>query len=286
MKHVALAGLFVTLASTAYAADPAIEEAAPPLSPQISGHAEFYLGGLDVSISSPFQEYDETVWVYGGAARINVPFADRWNIQGDAIIDHIAIDDDDGGDLTGYGGALHAYWRDPNAYAFGFFGTLTQFENEASDAESFTFGPEAQMYFGNLTLYGQAWYGQLVFDNAPNHFDMWGIRAVARYFVQPNLRLDGELAYHNANMDLFDIDIDTFSVALQGNYRFDNTPLTVFGRYQFDTLTASQPGIGDQDLDTHKFVVGLKASFGTGTLFDEDRYGATMDTIRPNYLIY
>ena len=28
---------------------------------------------------------------------------------------------------------------------------------------------------------------------------MWGIRGVARYFVQPNLRLDGELAYHTSS---------------------------------------------------------------------------------------
>jgi hypothetical protein len=289
MNRFVLAGLFAALASGgAYAADPTIEEAPPVAAPQISGHAEFYLGGLDLSMSSPFGDYDDTVWVYGGAARINVPFAERWNIQGDAIIDHISLADEGGGDITGYGGALHAYWRDPNSYALGVFGTLTQFDGDGGEADSFTVGPEGQMYFGNLTLYGQVWYGQLDFDMAPDSFDMWGIRGVARYFFQPNLRLDGELAFHNSNadFDFGDVDIDTFSVALQANYRFENTPLTVFGRYQFDTMQFTQPLIPEQDLDTHKFVVGLRASFGTGTLFDEDRHGATMDTNRSNYLIY
>ena len=289
MKHLALAGIIATLATTAYAADPTIEEAAPVSGPQISGHVEFYLGGLDMTFEFEGEEETETGWAYGGAARINVPVSERWNIQGDAIVDSLSIDDVD---LTGYGGALHAYWRDPNSYAFGMFGTLTEFTSDGDDvAGSYTVGPEAQVYFGNLTLYGQAWYGQLGFDGPgvpSDDFDMWGIRGVARYFLQPNLRLDGELAFHGSSLDVGvgDVEVDTLSVAFQANYRFENTPLTMFGRYQFDTLDFTAPFSSDQSLDAHKLVVGLRASFGTGTLFDEDRYGATMDTVRPNYLLY
>ncbi|TPK13734.1 hypothetical protein FJ872_20115 [Mesorhizobium sp. B2-5-9] len=86
-------------------------------------------------------------------------------------------------------------------------------------------GPEAQLYFGNLILYGQASVGQLTISDF--HGDQWGVRAVARYFVRKNLRLDAELDF--SRTDYNGTNEDVVGAAVQAMYRFDETPWAVFG---------------------------------------------------------
>ncbi|WP_210235490.1 hypothetical protein, partial [Mesorhizobium sp. M8A.F.Ca.ET.165.01.1.1] len=95
---------------------------------------------------------------------------------------------------------------------------------------TFTVGPEAQAYFGNVTVYGQVYYGQLRASGEPEHFDNWGGRGVVRYFAQDDLRFDGELGF--SRLSGFGGHFDTFTAALQATYRFSGTPWSVFGRYQ------------------------------------------------------
>ena len=70
--------------TSAFAAD-----ALPPLAeetvatPRISGYGELYLGGLR------FVGDDYTTRAGGGAARVNIAFAQRWNLQGDLTYDRI-----------------------------------------------------------------------------------------------------------------------------------------------------------------------------------------------------
>ena len=81
------------------------------------------------------------------------------------------------------------------------------------------------------------------------------------------------------------MDVDTVALALQAMYRFSDTPFSVFGRYQFETTSFDAAGpFNDEDIDSHKLVVGLRASFGSSTLIEEDRNGATMDTFRSNLI--
>lgn len=261
------ASLVVT--SAAFAADAILPIATEPVAPHISGYGELYLGGLQLS----FFGDDDSLRAGGGAGRVNIPFADSWNVQIDGTYDRIW---EDGDYVDGLGGAVHAYYRDPQRFAAGLFATYKRYGNNFSDDVSdYTVGPEAQVYFGNLTLYGQAYYGK--FDLDFDHPTEWGARAVARYFVQPNLRLDGEIAFNR--FDAGFANFDTVSVAAQAMYRFEGTPWSLFGRYQYDRTP-----IQSEALTTNKYLIGLRASFGTGTLFDEDRNGATMDTYRSNFI--
>lgn len=279
MKRIFLGALFTGVASSAMAADAAVD--APATVPGMSGYGEFYLGGINARTGGE----SDTRWSLGGAARLNTPFDERWNLQADATVDYFDAGSD-GASATSYGGALHLYWRDPNAYAIGGFATLSEYRmDDAGDSTTWTVGPEAQVYIDNVTLYGQVYFGQteLVED-----MDVAGLRGVVRYFAQPNLRFDAELGYRKTSWDgsLFDIDVETVSAALQANYRFDGSPMTVFGRYQYDDASMSVSGMGDDNTKSHKFVLGLRASFGTGTLLEEDRYGATMDTGRSNAMSF
>ncbi|SDA44022.1 hypothetical protein [Mesorhizobium qingshengii] len=241
--------------------------------PHISGYVEAYLGGL--YLSSDFGHENATT--AGGAGRVNFPIDSRWNIQADAIVDSLWVQGDN---LYGYGGAVHGYWRDPSAYALGGFATLNGYGGDFGGPKiyNFTVGPEAQVYMGNVTLYGQVYYGQLRASGESEHLDNWGGRAVVRYFAQDNLRFDGELGY--STISLGGEHLNTVSGALQAMYRFSGTPFSMFGRYQIDHLS-----VAGQSENIHKYVVGLRASFGSDTLLDEDRNGATMDTYRPNIIL-
>jgi opacity protein-like surface antigen len=277
MKRVLSTTFFAMMASTALAADPVYEVEQAVRS--VSGYGQIYVGGVWVN----FDDFDDSAWTFGGSGQVNVPFADFWNVQGGLTADAVSED----GTLYALGGAVHVNWRDPSSYALGVFADATTYEFSGDDGFfgdiwDWRVGPEAQIYFDRVTLYGQAYYGQLEIDEAPVNLDQMGVRGVVRYFAQDNLRFDGEIGFHQISADGEDGELNTFSAALQAMYRFDGSPLSVFGRYQFDTTSVDW---GDLDVDTHKVVVGLRASFGTGTLLEEDRNGATMDTWRSNMLV-
>ena len=289
MYRMLIGAALAAMSTSAFAADYVQQE--PVSAPHISGHVEAYLGGLWLHASDPFGGGGESEdgWTAGGAGRINFPLNERWNIQTDAIVDSAWID---GENVYGYGGAVHAYWRDPSRFAVGGFATYTRYGGDGIDdfdPYSYTVGPEAQVYFGNVTLYGQAYYGQLENYFGDTSGDLWGVRAVLRYYAQPDIRLDAELGYQKLDLGgggAFIVpNVKTFSAAAQVTYRFAGTPWSVFGRYQFEHATENFGPLSSK-ADIHKFVVGLRLNFGTGTLIDEDRNGATMDTVRPSAILY
>jgi opacity protein-like surface antigen len=276
MKRLISTACFALVASSALAADPAlpVEEV---VARTVSGYGQIYAGGVWVD----FDGESESFWAAGGTGQINIPFADTWNVQGGLNLDAIG---QDGDTLYGYGGEAHLFWRDPASYAFGGFGEIKSYDFSGGgmgedDTWDWKIGPEAQVYFDRVTLYAQAYYGQFEIDLAPVDIEQWGIRGVVRYFAQDNLRFDAEAGFHRISIDEVDQEADTVSLALQAMYRFTDTPISVFGRYQFDSTD-----FGGLDADFHKAIVGLRFSFGSSTLIDEDRNGATMDTWRPNFI--
>jgi len=276
MYRFLLGAAIAATATSAFAADAPVVLDQELAQPHISGYVEAYLGGLYLTAEGEH----ENATTAGGAGRVNFPIDSRWNIQTDAVIDSLWIE---GQNLYGYGGAVHGYWRDPSAYALGGFATITGYGGDVFGGGSptlynFTVGPEAQMYVGNVTLYGQVYYGQLRATGESEHFDTWGGRGVVRYFAQDNLRFDGELGF--SRFSFGGEHLDTVTAALQAMYRFSGTPVSLFGRYQLDHVSE-----GGFDVNVHKYVIGLRASFGSDTLLDEDRNGATMDTYRPNFVL-
>jgi hypothetical protein len=288
MYRMLIGAALAAISTSAFAADYVQE---PTATRHISGNVEAYLGGIWLHTEDSVGDSDnENGWAAGAAGRVNFPLGERWNIQTDAIVDSIWID---GVNLYGYGGAVHAYWRDPSRFAFGGFATITRYggdEIDGTNPYSYTFGPEAQVYLGNVTLYGQAYYGRLEDFSFIGVFpaDLWGVRAAVRYYARPDLRFDAELGYQKLDFDVpvpAKLDVNTFSAAAQVMYRFSGTPWSVFGRYQFEHVSEDSP-FGDVHGNINKVIVGLRLNFGTGTLLDEDRNGATMDTVRPSAILY
>lgn len=273
MYRLLLGAAITATTTSAFAADAPVVLDQELAQPHISGYVEAYLGGIRLAAGGDHLDLTGA----GGTGRVNFPVDSRWNIQADAFVDSLWSH---GVNFSGYGGAVHGYWRDPNAYALGGFASVTGYGGDLGGANlySFAVGPEAQVYFGNVTLYGQAYYGQIRASGSSEHLDNWGGRGVIRYFAQDNLRFDGELGF--SQISVSGDHLNNVTAALQATYRFSGTPFSVFGRYQLDHLSAS-----GERLNVHKYVVGLRASFGSNSLLDEDRNGATMDTYRPNFIL-
>jgi hypothetical protein len=252
-------------------------EAPQSVSPYLSGYVEGYLGGVHLSQGNNA----ETEFGYGVAGRANVPFNDRWNAQVDLTGEWVKVKAEDA-TIGMYSATLHGFWRDPGSFAVGGFGNWQggSVNGEMSNLYAIMVGPEAQVYFDKVTLYGQAYFGQMRSTESSNHSNTWGLRGVARYFVQPNMRLSAEAAFMTVDVGA---QFNTVSVAAQADYRFNNSPVSLFGRYQFDHMYLAGTS---NSFDTHKFSAGLRLSFGSGTLLDEDRSGATMDTYRPNLSMF
>ncbi len=271
--HSVTAALLLSFGFSAPTLAADVLESPQTTSPQISGYVEGYLGGVRWTDG----RRSDTDFGYGGAARINVPFNARWNAQGDLAGDWINVKQENA-TIGMYSAALHGYWRDPGSFAVGAFANWqgTSFDGEMSDLYAILAGPQAQIYFDKVTLYGQAYFGQMRSTSSDQQFGTWGVRGVARYYMNPNLRLSAEAAYFSVDIGS---GVNTLAFATQADYRFDNSPISVFGRYQFENLSVSGTSF---TFDSHKLSVGLRLAFGTGTLLDEDRSGATMDTFRSN----
>ena len=280
----ALASLLVSaaLVSTAYAYE--LPQAGPN-EPVYSAIVEVGVGFLGTSADLKEEDSidDESFPVIEGAARANIPLAANVSIQLDldGFLGINERDEDDGDDYLQnfFFASWHLTWRDPSRAAAGVllsYGESNGAENE--EAQVFFFGGEAQGYFDNLTLYGQA--GYMVADDENENdviTDAFWLRGVGRYFFGPNQRLQGEFAYINGEEN--DSGADT-EVGWAWGARFDqgirNGPLTFFVSYRGSHIDNDDSSAGS--LTDHTALVGLALQLGAKDLKDEDRRGATLDT--------
>ena len=245
-----------------------MDYAAPQADP-ISGSIGASVGALVVDTD----DGTDTATMYNVNGKLNYRFSPSWNGQFDARFNGLSAD---GETISVFGGGVHIFKRDPSAYAVGGFLSYDWLDiNDAgSDISSYRFGPEFQIYNGNVTYYGQAFWGQFMSDEGGlDNLDTWGVRGEVRYFHAENLRFEGDLGYTEISGDGSSSAI--FTAGLEAEKRFDSSPFSVWGRYQFDHVD-----VGDVDAggSTHTFLVGFRAAFGSRTLLDEDRNGATMET--------
>ena len=113
MYRLLIGAAMALTATSSFAADYVQQE--PVSAPRISGYVEGYLGGVWLHVDDPFGGGEsESGWAAGGDGRVNFPINDRWNIQTDAIVDSVWMNHQN---IYGYGGAVHAYWRDPSRFA-------------------------------------------------------------------------------------------------------------------------------------------------------------------------
>jgi hypothetical protein len=181
-------------------------------------------------------EFDPGV-LYGsggvrGAGSITVPIGDQFGVQGDVQASY-------SGHGLVYGGALHAFTRDPSSYLVGVTGGFVSTPNARLGAV----GPEAELYLDRFSLEGWAGIAGLDFVD-PNLVDKIGGFAI------------GDAAYYPT---------DDFRLSLGGSYVLGDLSLHGGAEYQFTGFGVPLSITGDARLHNNgsaTFTVGLKGYFG------------------------
>ncbi|MEO9876196.1 MAG: hypothetical protein ABJM26_01645 [Anderseniella sp.] len=303
-RFVAASAIAIALtvsANSAGAADFDTDEAIRGL--VVGGEVESFSGitfydgdGDDVEFDD-----DDYQFVSGITGRLSLPLGDNLSAQMDGEFEYSsdALSGSRQDDLFSHsflaGG--HLSWRDPETGLFGGFaafggGAADDDNGEGSRAYSFyAVGGEAQFYADDFTFYLQGGYidgatedSVTAIDNDALRDALFG-RGIVRWFMDPETRLQAEVAYVDGEAD-------------NGGDLGDVTILEWGVRY--DTVIAGLPILGDRnvfvgyrgahydkdgndpaDFTDHTIMVGFTHRFGTQTIQETDRYGATLDM--PNF---
>lgn len=301
-KLVATSAIAVALAvsaNSAIAADYEAEQAIRGL--VVSGEVESFSGVMFYGSESGETEYTEDThqFVSGLLARLSLPLGENLSAQMDGELEYSssALTDERQDDLFQhsflFGG--HLSWRNPDSGLFGGFASFGGGEHDDDGGSTrndfFAVGAEAQLYLDDLTFYIQGGYVDSRFGNAGNDNndtlrDAFFGRGVARWFMTPDSRLQAEFAYVDGEVD-----------------RPNTSGMTIVEwGVRYDTVIRDLPILGDRNVfvgyrgahfdkddsqgDAGEFVdhlimVGFTHRFGTESIKDTDRYGATLDL--PNF---
>jgi len=238
----------------------------------------------------------------GQSGRLSIPLSDMLAIQTDFNneITGNAFKDDSNDDFShSFDFGVHMSARDPSRGLFGVFGAFGQGKGDDNEGRHnyWAVGGEAQFYTDMATFYVQGGY----LDSTPKEgvpeeqkdglHDAFFVRGVARWFMTPDSRLQGEVAYANGKQDSRfggddDDDVPYDMDVIQWGVRYDTVigglPIigdtAVFIGYRgthFDTVCCNNNDTGR--FTEHTIMAGYSYHFGGMSLLDFDRVGATLD---------
>lgn len=117
---------------------------------------------------------------FKAAGSLSVPMGDAFGLQGDLLLTY------SGANGFTYGGALHAFTRDPSSYLFG----VTAGVVVTPDASITAIGAEGELYLDRISLEGWAGLAAVDYYNAPpaDFEGMFAFGDVA-YYATDDLRL-------------------------------------------------------------------------------------------------
>jgi hypothetical protein len=266
---------------------------APP--PALSGYLELYTGGAWNHESEAGEPENSHAWVLGGAGRINYWWSPTASAQFDVQADGASYT----GQTTGptrfsahsFMVGAHVNRRDQSGL-IGLFaggGDASPDELAPGAVRHGLGGVEGQLYWNALTLYGQAGYDSTIgsLSSGPGTIDnihAWFVRGTARFYLNPDLRLEGTVLYANGAHDFTagapSVGFDETLWRAKVEHKFAGSPFAIFGTYQ-GTRTA----FADEVVFDHRVLGGVRIYFGENTLQAGDISGATLDIIEPISLL-
>ncbi|MDB5596923.1 MAG: hypothetical protein JWM36_3884 [Hyphomicrobiales bacterium] len=260
-------------------------------------------GGLSSSASGR-----DSTWSISGAGRANVWLSPSFSMQTDiwGSAESAKIKNCTGcgsSNATAFNIGSHLSYRDPNAFLVGVYGALgsfnTGYSGSGDSANHGTIGLEGQVYFGATTLYAQAGYASTISASDYASANAWNARGVLRHYINPNLRISGELGY--AHLD-FDNNNNNYwgggsSSAHQVNWgvgvenKFGTSPFSAFLKYEGTDTQFKSSGVpccsytnlaqSSDKTTSHSIKAGFRVYFNEGTLLANDRNGTTLDIRDP-----
>lgn len=168
-----------------------------------------------------------------------------------------AVFDSDSSD-TVWGGTGHLFVRDSQYLFGGFVGASTANSDTVWNA-----GLEANSYFApNWTLAGAVQYA----DDNDIDVNGWGVNAALRYFAMDNFRVQGTAGWASIDAPLGSD--NAWSLGAGAEYQFTTTPISV-------GLDYAHTETDNTNISADSFKVSLRYNFGSGSLLDRDRHGAS-----------
>jgi opacity protein-like surface antigen len=280
----------VVLASAAGAADmQPVLKAPGTVEQQATGYVEVYSGWARTEGENEGVQDRVNGWALGGAGRGNYWLNPGMSVQVDAQAEGTSYDDGRFGHFSTHSYLIggHWSWRNPQQYLFGLFGGVGDSGGGGFDSSQRhgLIGAEAQWYWHQFTLYGQVGYDTtLNSGNFADTINAWFIRGTGRYFINPNVLIEGTVMYANGNIDRSpsSIDFQTWTWGVKAEWRFATSPFSVFAKYQGSETTYDDISfLRDAKVTDHRVLLGLKLYMGDRTLQQTDRAGATLDIISP-----
>lgn len=236
---------------------------------------------------SDFEENLED-FSYGARASGSYNFENGFSLQKDLVYNRddfgleIAGFSSDSGDVTSsdYDAASHFFYQ-TDKYLFGAIAQIGKTSFDAGgltqETNRFYFGAEAQKYYGDFTIYGQAGYEKTKADVGffgPDGYSTDGFIASleGRYFFTDNWRFDVKGTYSIRQVDTDDLDLDMWTLEAGTEYKFTDTPFSFTSDISWSI--ADHEGL---EAERTIVLVGLKMNLGAETLKSRDRGGATLD---------
>ena len=241
---------------------------ADTLEPSGSGFSGYVEGSVSKAFDTPY-DVDGRAWTLRGS--INIEGPSGLNVQFDGgyartTVENVGVDQ-----LVGAG---HVYYRDRDFATGGF----VQANSVDADYLGYSLNDTIKDYLGGMegawfmdqaTIYGRAGYGQAKWEGYSADHAMGAIGA--RLYATDNFRFDMEGAVNR--LSHADLKLDTRSATLSVNYRPESVPVTLFSGYRFDQIEPSMSGASLGHANVSTIFAGLRFSFGSNSLKDEERNG-------------
>jgi hypothetical protein len=274
---------------------------------QVSGYVELYGGWARAkeAFTSCFPTCfsggeTQNGWALGGAGRATWWWAPNYSIQLDAQGEGTSYKQNfNNGGFNRFSAHTyliggHANWRDPQRGLIGIFGGAGDATNHfnASNRHGLI-GGEAQVYWGPVTLYGQAGYQSTLGAISSQGFDSiqaWFVRGTARVYVNPNFRLEGTVLYADGDADFNNqpgrsLDFETWLWRAKAEYKFATSPFSLFALYEGSRTSGDQTfGVAATQtsrVTDNRIMGGIRLYLNENTLQFNDRNGTTLDIIAP-----
>jgi hypothetical protein len=254
--------------------------------PAFADPSGFVQAGSGVLVGSDSEEAPETIFTPHWRGSGVIDLGSGLGLQGDIAYQSYRFDTDlpatyNFADMTG---ALHLFYRDPNAYLVGGFVQVTQQSqfysadgDDPYDVRTRSIaGAEGQVFLDNLTLYGQA--GLMHEDLGNDSYTQTGVflTGQARYFLTPDFKVDlhGMAARLSGSPLPGNPDFTKAGIGIGAEFKLPDSPLSTFAALDYTRIDSYY-----YDHDETRVSVGLKVNFGTGSLLEQDRSGASLNPV-------
>jgi hypothetical protein len=217
-----------------------------------SGNVAFSYNSLDDDNDGSKEDY----LALSGAVVTNL--SGNWNLQFDAEMGDMNHSDHTDTFATA---TAQAFWRD-DMWAFGGFAGFT-----SDETNGYILGADASVYLDRFSLSGTAFFGG---DREDSDDEITGAGVSGSFFLSDNFSLGADVSWYE-----FDFgggnDQDGTVYGVNAEYQFAGSAWSIFGGYH----TSDEDYFGtDKEVDS--FSIGGRYNFGTGSLIERDRSGASM----------